>query len=162
MTFKILVVKADERDLEDTCAMLQAISDEHDDPAPRAALTPFLEVHRARNGEDAWEMAMATDYDVAFVDTEVRHPSHSPRTSPATCPAPRRSAPPPPVAAAGYQRVSVLVVLHRAPDGHERGWLEGGLPRARRAADRHAAAADHAATTAPVHHDRVRGGHDRG
>ena len=86
MTFKILVVKADERDLEDTCAMLQAISDEHDDPTPRAALTPFLEVHRARNGEDAWEMAMATDYDVAFVDTEVRHSSNSPRASPRDVP----------------------------------------------------------------------------
>ena len=86
MTFKILVVKADERDLKDTCAMLQAISDEHDDPTPRAALTPFLEVHRARNGEDAWEMAMATDYDVAFVDTEVPHSSHSLRASPRDVP----------------------------------------------------------------------------
>ena len=86
MTFKILVVKADERDLEDTCAMLQAISDEHDDPTPRAALTPFLEVHRARNGEDAWEMAMATDYDVTFVDTEVPHPSHGLLTSPRDVP----------------------------------------------------------------------------
>ena len=92
MTFKVLVVKADARALDGTCEMLSAISAEHADPSRAAALEPFLEVHRASSGEDAWELAMATDFDLAVVDEE------APPRPPALHSAPRRarSAPAPP------------------------------------------------------------------